>query len=511
VRAPVNLEDPMLTFSPSKSIRSPLRLSLAVLVVAGVIGVAAPAQAIVSITAFTLDSQPGDYIGQGQTVTMTSSNATISATGDTSSIDVTAFSGSHSLEAVLAPPTGGALTTGTTYPTTKLGDASNAALDVGGDGRGCSTSTGTMTVNQISVDGLGQIDALAVTYEQHCESATPALFGELRYQSSTGFKADDVDHTSLDFGSQTLSTASVPHTVTITNSGSSNLVLGTAAVTGTASSDYSLPTDTCSGATIAATATCSLDVVFTPSTAGTRTASVTLTANTARGGIEITLTGTGAKLASTVTIKTSDSKVNLNGSVRVTAQLAQFHDTTSKQVKIYAQPYGSGKKLIKSGNVDSSGNLKVKISLTRRTAFTATFGGDAVYDVDSSPAKTVWVFPIVKGTMIHTYGRSGKYHLYHYTSKCPKAHRGCPTVAMKVSPNHRGKTVYVALQVYTGGSWRTAVKTKTRLNSKSEQAIAFIYRNSGVIGYKTRVDVRFPGDADHLARSSAWSYFRVTT
>jgi len=500
----------MPQFSRPKPIRTAPRIGLVLIVVAGFIGVAVPAQAVVSISAFTMDSQPGDYVGQGQTITLTSSDATISATGDATGIDMTAY-GAHSLEAVLAPPTGGALTAGTTYTTTKVGDATNAAMDVGGDARGCSTSTGTMTVHQISVDGGGQIDALAVTYEQHCDGGTPALFGELRFQSSSGFKADIVDHTSLDFGSQALFTSSVAHSVTITNSGSSNLVLGTAVVTGAASSDYSLPTDTCSGATVATTATCSFDIVFTPSVAGARTASVTLTANTARGGIEIVLTGTGAKLTSKVTIKTSDTKVNLNGAVTVTAHLDQFHDTTNKHLRIYAQPYGSGKKLIKSANVDSSGNLKVKADLTRRTEFTASFDGDAVYAADDSPGTTVWVFPIVKGKMIRAYGRSGKYRLFHYTSKCPKAHRGCPTFAMSVSPNHRGKTVYVTLQLYNTGRWQTVVKAKTRLNARSKQTIGFIYRTKSVIGFKSRVSVRFPGDADHLARSSRWSYFKVTT
>ena len=82
--------------SRSKPVRTASRLGLAVVVVAGFIGIALPAQAVVSTTAFTVDSQPGDSIGQGQTITMTSGDATISATGDATGIDMTAF-GSHSL------------------------------------------------------------------------------------------------------------------------------------------------------------------------------------------------------------------------------------------------------------------------------------------------------------------------------------------------------------------------------------------------------------------------------
>ena len=170
-------------------VRFGVRLGLVVLVVAGLIGVAAPAQAVTSLTAFTLDSEPGDVIGGGQTFTFTATNATITATGDDTALTMTVSDGTHNFSADLAAPTGATLTTGTTYATTRSGDATNAGLDVTGDGNSCISSTGTMTVREITLDVSDAIDTLAVTYEQHCNGATPALFGELRFQSTVDYTA----------------------------------------------------------------------------------------------------------------------------------------------------------------------------------------------------------------------------------------------------------------------------------------------------------------------------------
>jgi hypothetical protein len=87
-------------------------LGVVVLVVGGLIGVAAPAQAVTSLTAFTLDSEPGDIIGGGQTFTFTSTNATITATGDDTALTMTVSDGTHSFSADLAAPTGTTFTPG---------------------------------------------------------------------------------------------------------------------------------------------------------------------------------------------------------------------------------------------------------------------------------------------------------------------------------------------------------------------------------------------------------------
>ena len=485
------------------------RLGLIVLVVAGLIGVAAPAQAVVSLTAFTIDSEPGDAIGAGQSFTFVPPADTVTATGDDTALTMTATDGTDDFSANLAAPTGGALITGTTYPTTLAGDATHAELDVSGDGRSCANATGTLTVHEISLDVSNAIATFAATYEQHCDGATPALFGELRFHSATDFKALSTDPSSIDFGTRPR-TPTAPSPITITNTGSTTVTFGTASIKGTARADYSIDTDTCSNTTPPAAATCTIAIVFDPSSGAARPARVELPADTARGLVVIPLTGKGEKKKTSVSLKVSDTRVNLNGSVTLTAHLDDFRRTNSKVLKIYATPYGGSSKAIRSGKVDRHGNLQARTSLSRKTTFVAKFAGDVNYKADTSPAKVVLVYASVKGKMIRNYSRAGRYALYHYTSRCGKAHVGCPLYAIKVGPNHRGKKMYVSLQAFVGGAWRNQLSVSGPLSAQSTQIAIFFYSGAGVINVNLRAHVQFKGDADHLGRTSSWSYFRVT-
>ncbi len=493
---------------PLAPARMSVRAGLAVLVIAGLIGVAAPAQAVVSLTAFTLDSEQGDSIGAGQSLVF--KNVAVTATGDDTTLTVTADDGgTHHFVAELAAETGGTLTAGTTYDTTKAGDATHAGLDVSGDGRNCTTSTGTMTVHEITLDVSLAIATFAATYEQHCDAASPALFGELRFNSTVDYKAASADPSSIDFGTVPR-TPTAPSPVTITNTGSTTLTFGMASIKGTARADYSIDTDSCSNAMPVAGATCTIAIVFDPSSGAARPARVELPADTARGLVVIALTGKGEKKKTSVSLKVSDTRVNLNGSVTVTAHLEDFRKTASKVLKIYATPYGGSSKAIKSGRVDRHGNLQARISLSRKTSFVAKFAGDVNYKPDTSPSRVVLVYASVTGKMIRNYSRAGKYALYHYTKRCTSAHTGCPLYGIKVSPNHRGKKIYVALQAFVGGAWRNQLSVSGPLTSKSTQLVIFFYNNSGVINVNLRTHVQFKGDADHLGRTSSWSYFRVT-
>jgi hypothetical protein len=495
--------------------RTVCRAAMLVLVIGGaVVANAPPAAAAGSITAFTLDSEPGDYIGQGQTFTFTSENATITAaTLPDGGVELAAVQGAnvHRFDADIAPPLGGTLTPGTTYPTARAAtDASTAGLDVYGDGRGCNMANGSLHLIELTLGGGGTtIASFAATYENHCEDGSaPALFGELRYQSSENFRADGVDPTNVDFGSQRLASSTVLP-VSVTNTGNVSLALGTAVITGAEEGDYSLQTDTCSGQLVAAGASCALDVAFAPGDVGSRTASIGLSTDTARGSIQVGLSGTGFRLATAVKLTTSASKVDFKGSVTVTAHLVGFEDTTNQTVEIYATPWGGAQKLIASGDVNGSGDVSATVSMSKRTAFVATFAGDVGSEPSTSPSKNVYVYPILTTGMVGFDDTSGGYRRYHYTSRCPDAHRACPVYAIDVAPNHAGSPIDVTLQLHYRGSWHTASTTKFKLNAKSRAAIVFVYRDRGIIGIPSRVRVEFAGDADHLDRTSPWSFFEV--
>jgi hypothetical protein len=465
---------------------------------------------VTGITAFTVDSEAGDFIGAGRSFTFTSSNATITATGDDTALTMTVNDGTDHFAADVAAPTGGTLTAGTTYTTTHLGDASNAGLDVSGDGRSCTSSTGTMTVHEITLDGSNALATLAVTYEQHCDGSTPALFGELRFNSTVDFKAVAASPASIDFGTQPR-TPSAPSPITITNTGSTAVTLGAASIKGTARGDYSIDSDDCSGTSPAPTATCTIAIVFDPSSGASRPARVELPVDTARGVVVVPLTGKGEKRKTSVGLKVSDARVNFNGSVTITAHLEDYRKTHSKTLEIFAKPYGGTSKRIRSGRVDRHGNLKARMSLQKRTTFFATFGGDVDWKPATSRSLTVRVSASVKGRMIRNYGRSGAYALYHYKGSCTtSAHTRCPEEAVKVSPNHHGDTITATLQAFSGGTWRTVTTISGPLSANSTAIVITYYTGPGVIGVNLRSHIRFRGDAENLGRTSSWDYFRVT-
>jgi Beta-propeller repeat/Abnormal spindle-like microcephaly-assoc'd, ASPM-SPD-2-Hydin len=114
------------------------------------------------------------------------------------------------------------------------------------------------------------------------ESTTLTGVGE-----SSGGPAVTLSPTSLTFPTQLVGTASAPQNVTLTNSGAASLSITSIATTG----DFS-QTNNC-GTTVAAGASCSISVTFTPTTINARTGTVVVTDNAPASPQTVTLTGTG--------------------------------------------------------------------------------------------------------------------------------------------------------------------------------------------------------------------------
>jgi hypothetical protein len=94
------------------------------------------------------------------------------------------------------------------------------------------------------------------------------------------------------FGNVTVNTTSAPQSVTITNTGTANLQIGTLGITG----PYALNSDACSGATVAPSATCVFSVTFSPLATGLFTGSVTIPSNAPSNPDSVSLSGTGTPL-----------------------------------------------------------------------------------------------------------------------------------------------------------------------------------------------------------------------
>jgi hypothetical protein len=152
----------------------------------------------------TLQSQPGDFIGQGGTfdITYTPINSAFFFVQAGQNIGpppgvptVVSF--------VLGTVTSGSDNTFTalSFGTNELGipiqpgfypnaerepfaSPGHPGLDVSFQNRGCNTLTGSFTVNHVSFSNPTTIQTFDATFQQHCEGAEPALFGSFTFDAA---------------------------------------------------------------------------------------------------------------------------------------------------------------------------------------------------------------------------------------------------------------------------------------------------------------------------------------
>jgi len=98
---------------------------------------------------------------------------------------------------------------------------------------------------------------------------------------------------SFSFGNQFKGTSSATQTETVTNIGTLNLVISAVTVAGSNAGDFAKSADTCTGATLESTATCTVSVTFTPSVVGSRSATLSFADNIPSSPQTVALSGTG--------------------------------------------------------------------------------------------------------------------------------------------------------------------------------------------------------------------------
>ena len=138
-------------------------------------------------TALYFDSQPGDYVGQGQRRTLTLADATFAVQAlDVNSVRVTLTMPHipHHWVLVLAAPSQVPLVLGSYEAARTHATAENPSLDFYGEGRGCNRVTGRYVIRELIVGSGGTVTSLAADFEQHCEDGNAGLFGAIRYNSS---------------------------------------------------------------------------------------------------------------------------------------------------------------------------------------------------------------------------------------------------------------------------------------------------------------------------------------
>jgi hypothetical protein len=276
--------------------------------------------------------------------------------------------------------------------------AGNGTAGYAGDG-GQGFSAELSSPTGVGVDSQGQVYILS-------NSATSGSAQVVRQLGVNGI---------LTFStSQLRGTATAAKTEVITNTGNSALNVTGAVFTGNNPGDYALdPTTTScnfsSGNSLASGQSCKVGVIFKPSAAGTRTASLTLLDNTVTNANTILLTGAGVLPSPTVKITAPASGASFSSGTTVKFSVSVTSSGTAPTgnvtFKVDGAAYGSPVTLASGAAAVSLTGLTVKAH-----TISATYNGDGNYsavtvsETITVTAAAVKAPRIRSGTELHSGG-----------------------------------------------------------------------------------------------------------
>jgi len=199
--------------------------------------------------------------------------------------------------------------------------------------------------------------------------------------SGTGAANVSLTPSTLPFGSQGVGTRSSPRVATLTNRQTVSVTAISVAITGANAADFA-QTNSC-GTTLAANSNCTINVTFTPTGYGARSA--TLTVTDSAGTQRSTLTGTGTDITPPTTqITAPQNNATVSGTLTVTATASDNVGVTSIQIYIDGSQAASGT----TSPLNYSWNTRT-LSNGSHTIFSKAF--DAAGNLGTSATITVTV------------------------------------------------------------------------------------------------------------------------
>ncbi len=186
--------------------------------------------------------------------------------------------------------------------------------------------------------------------------------------------------TTLAFGNEALNYPSAGQAVTVTNSGLSNVSIGSVSASG----GYS-ESDTCGGATLTPGQTCTITVVFNPVTTGSVPGTITVNDDATGAPHIVTLTGTG-QLPVTFSANLTFPAVNVGSSSA--AQTLTMSNNLNQTLSFSFSTSGNFS-AVGNGTTPCNGTLAAKAKCTFAVTFTPTSNGT------------------IKGTVTISFGAAG--------------------------------------------------------------------------------------------------------
>ncbi|MFE5112339.1 YncE family protein [Streptomyces sp. NPDC056663] len=246
----------------------------------------------------------------------------------------------------------------------------------------------------------------------------------------------------------------------------------------------------------------SYTVTDTPSVGGTVTYKVAYAGDAAHTAVSASDKVAVSRAKPTLTLDKNGKVYNYGTDVAFTAHLGSTYKNRS--VEIWANPFGSDKpnKLVKTGKVNSSGNIGAWVDMTRDTEITAIFKGDARYaprTVKSTAYARVKVSTAVSKHYKTAKIGSTSYYWFHKSTD--------PLLTTTMT-YYKGRHQRFDLQVYSGGKWYSADSEYFTLGTSGKSAVYL--EAPGRSGIKARMRSVYvngsSGDNVNTTTYGSWKY-----
>ncbi|MFF4245883.1 YncE family protein [Streptomyces sp. NPDC001822] len=240
----------------------------------------------------------------------------------------------------------------------------------------------------------------------------------------------------------------------------------------------------------------------TPPAGGTVTYKVAYAGDAAHTAVSASDKVTVPLTNPTLTLSKNGSVYNYGTDVSFTAHLGSTYK--NRTVEIWANPFGGDKpnKLLKTGAVNSSGNISATVDMTRDTEVTAVFKGDT--RIAPRTVKSTAHARVNVSTAVSKHYRTAKigstsYYWFHKSTD--------PLLTTTMS-YYKGRKQRFDLQVYSGGKWHSADSEYFALGTNGKSAVRL--EAPGKAGIKARMRSVYvkgtSGDTVNSTTYGSWKY-----
>lgn len=244
----------------------------------------------------------------------------------------------------------------------------------------------------------------------------------------------------------------------------------------------------------------------TPPAGGKVTYKVTYAGDTTHAAASGSDTVAVSRKATALTLNNNGKLYAYGKDVTFTAHLGTTYK--NRVVEIYADPFGGDKpkKLLKKAKVNSKGNLSAVVDMTRDTAVTAVFAGDARY-ASKTVKSTAYAHAKVSTSVSKHYktGKIGSTTYYWF-------HKNTAPVITTTMNYYKGREQRLQLQVYYQGKWYDSASEYFPLATNGKSAVSL--GAPGESGIRARVRSSYlngsSGDTVNSTTHGGWKYLYFT-